>query len=314
MNGIVLINVGLGCFLMALGMIFIGLYFHIKAPKLSDRLGNSQEVNDSVNDEISLVNGPSLFQHFVFLSRLSEIGEAMAGTQTDRMKVYRLLAMAGFHDRRYIGLYTIGKYFLGIGCIALFLLFGLDAGHRLSMMGLAGSLMLLFLSSFLIEMWMKIRASKRGKLLSDNLPDALDLMVICAEAGLPLARILNVVSKELSFSAPEVAEELGYTHTEMQILNDRKRALVNLADRCGVENVTAMVSTLVQAERYGTPLSQALKTISEESRKALVLNLEEKTGKLPAQLSVPLMTLILPPVIAMMGAPAMVRIVRLLAS
>jgi tight adherence protein C len=174
--------------------------------------------------------------------------------------------------------------------------------------------MLLFLSTFIAELWIKARASKRGKRLSDNLPDALDLMVICAEAGLPLARILDVVAKELAFSAPEVADELGYTYTEMQILSDRRRALMNLSERCGVDNVSAMVATLVQAERYGTPLSQALKTISEESRKTLVLTLEEKTGKLPAQLSVPLMTLILPPVIAMMGAPAMVRIVRLLAN
>ncbi len=115
------------------------------------------------------------------------------------------------------------------------------------------------------------------------------------------------------FNAHEVAQELGYTYNEMQILKDRRKALLNLAQRCGVDNISAMVATLVQAERYGTPLSQALKTISEESRKALVLELEEKTGKLPAQLSVPLMTLILPPVIAMMGAPAMVRIVRILA-
>ena len=307
-----LIGVGLIC--LAIGILLLGLHWRTRQISLAERLNVIRHETSALDDAIARNQGESWFERYPLLVQFSSMGNHLSGTQTDRMKTHRLLAMAGFHDRRYIGLFTFGKYALGVVSVALFLTFGLDSGHRLSMSGLAGSLMLMFLSGFVIEMWLKIRASHRGQRLSDNLPDALDLMVICAEAGLPLARILQVVAKELAFSAPEVAQELGYTQMEMQILSDRRRALLNLAERCGVDNISAMVATLVQAERYGTPLSQALKTISEESRKALVLELEEKTGKLPAQLSVPLMTLILPPVIAMMGAPAMVRIVRILAN
>ena len=132
-------------------------------------------------------------------------------------------------------------------------------------------------------------------------------------AELALGRVLQVVSREMALSAQEMADELRYTCAELQLLSDRAKALLNLAERTGVAGIETMVSTLIQAERYGTPLSQALRTISDESRKTLILTLEERAGKLPAQLSVPLMTLILPPIIAMMGAPAMVRIVRLLA-
>ncbi len=310
------LNLGAGLVCLALGMVLLACYWLGQRTSLRERLNMAPDRahDDTKEQAIRRVAGNSLLERYHWLSVPAQWGERMAGTQSDRMKTYRLLAMAGFHDRRYIGLLTFGKYALGIICVTLFVFGVMPPGQRISMTSLAGSLMLLFLSGFFIELWLKVRASKRGQRLSSDLPDALDLMVICAEAGLPLARILQVVAREVAFSAPEVAEELGYTHMELQILSDRRRALLNLAERCGVDNISAMVSTLVQAERYGTPLSQALKTISVESRKALVLELEEKTGKLPAQLSVPLMTLILPPVIAMMGTPAMVRIIRILAS
>ncbi|WP_068718063.1 type II secretion system F family protein [Vibrio tritonius] len=305
---------GLGLICLAVGLVLMGIYCFSKQVTLSERLNTTESQEQSKDEDLQRAVNQPLFERFPFLLGFAKAGESLAGTQSDRMKTYRLLAMAGFQDRRFIGLLTSSKYATGVVLVMSFLLFGLDAGHRLTLTGLAGSLMLMFLSGFFIELWLKVRAARRGERLSNDLPDALDLMVICAEAGLPLARILKVISKELMFSAPEVAQELGYTYMEMQILTDRRKALTNLAERCGVDNISAMVATLVQAERYGTPLSQALKTISEESRKALVLELEEKTGKLPAQLSVPLMTLILPPVIAMMGAPAMVRIVRILAN
>ncbi|CAM3758690.1 Bacterial type II secretion system protein F domain protein [Vibrio aerogenes CECT 7868] len=313
MNRSPLIDLGAGCLLFALGLILLGLYFRNRRTGLACRLNTRDDKVNSEEDILLRHQTESVFNRFPVLVALAAFGDKLAGTQSDRRKTQRLLAMAGFHDRRYTGLFTLSKYACGLICITGYFMLGTEPGQRLSMMSLAAGLMLLFLSSLTVELWVKVRASGRGKRLSDQLPDALDLMVICAGAGLPLARILDVVSTELAFSAPEVAQELGYTFTEMQILSDRRRALMNLSDRCAVDNVSAMVSTLIQAERYGTPLSQALKTISEESRKALVLGLEEKTGKLPAQLSVPLMTLILPPVIAMMGAPAMVRIIRMLA-
>ncbi|AEF53252.1 Type II secretion system F domain protein [Marinomonas posidonica IVIA-Po-181] len=306
----------LGLFLCAAGMILLALYVRTKPKTLAERLSSHQDPVLVTALETSLLIEADMATSWwrKCLAPLDRIGRELAGTESDRFATRKLLLMAGLRHSQSLGLYTFGKLALGLFLSVMFVIFVLEKGDRLSLTGLAGSLIILFLSSFGAEVWLKMRAASRGGKLSSSLPDALDLMVICAEAGLPLGRIFKTVSKELAFSSPELAEEIGYTHAELQILSDRSKALMNLADRCGVDNVAAMVSTLIQAERYGTPLSQALRTISVESRKNMVLELEEKAGKLPAQLSVPLMVFILPPVIAMMGTPAMIRIIRMLGS
>ncbi|VXD00652.1 Pilus assembly protein [Pseudomonas sp. 8Z] len=297
------------------GLLLIGLHQRSKLAPLRQRLrpDTPQASTPLRQDDILRGQGLQLPPRLqALLLPTARVGEGLAGTDNDRQKLRRLLSMAGFRSQQALGLLMVGKYALGL-LLALVVLFGvLEPGSRLGMNGLAGGLMALFAGTTAPELWLKARSAKRGERLSRSLPDGLDLMVICAEAGLPLGRVLQVVSKELALSAPELADELRYTYAELQILSDRPRALLNLAERTGVSGIESMVATLIQAERYGTPLSQALRTISEESRKTLILNLEERAGKLPAQLSVPLMTLILPPIVAMMGAPAMVRVIRLL--
>jgi len=305
----------LAVLLAGLGLLLIGLHQRSQFAPLRQRLGRAAPVVASSVRQDDILRGQSLQlppRLQAMLRPMARFGESLAGTDNDRQKLHRLLIMAGFRSQAALGLLMVGKYALGL-LLALVVLFGvLEPGSRLGLNGLAGGLLALFAGSTAPELWLKIRSAKRGERLQRSLPDGLDLMVICAEAGLPLGRVLQVVSKELALSAPELADELRYTYAELQILSDRPRALLNLAERTGVSGIESMVATLIQAERYGTPLSQALRTISEESRKTLILNLEERAGKLPAQLSVPLMTLILPPIVAMMGAPAMVRVIRLL--
>lgn len=305
----------LAILLAGIGLLLIGLHHRSQLAPLRQRLRvDAPTATPSVRqDDILRGQGLKLPPRLqALMVPMARFGEGLAGTDNDRQKLRRLLIMAGFRTQEALGLLMIGKYALGL-LLAMIMLFGvLEPGSRLGLNGLAGGLLALFAGTTAPELWLKMRSAKRGERLSRSLPDGLDLMVICAEAGLPLGRVLQVVSKELALSSPELADELRYTYAELQILSDRPRALLNLAERTGVSGIESMVATLIQAERYGTPLSQALRTISEESRKTLILNLEERAGKLPAQLSVPLMTLILPPIVAMMGAPAMVRVIRLL--
>ncbi|WEK29042.1 MAG: type II secretion system F family protein [Candidatus Pseudomonas phytovorans] len=304
---------GLGLLCCGLGTALIGLHRRQRQPALRQRLGRDART-DQAQADILRDQGLQVPQRFHgMLQATARIGEQLAGGEGDRRKLWALLTLAGLRQREALGLLVTGKYLLGLMLAGLVLIGAFDAGQRLTLNGMASALIALFVGTLLPELWLKARASRRGGRLERSLPDALDLMVICAEAGLPLGRILQVVAKELALSSPEMAEELRYTCAELQLVSDRSRALQNFADRTGVSGIESMVSTLIQAERYGTPLSQALRTISDETRKTLVLTLEERAGKLPAQLSVPLMTLILPPIIAMMGAPALVRIVRLLA-
>ena len=167
-----------------------------------------------------------------------------------------------------------------------------------------------FAGGILPEWVLKSMAARRYTALERSMPDALDLMVICAEAGLPFTRIVKVVSRELELSAPVLAHELALTNAELEIMPERSAALRNLAERTRVPSIEGMVSTLIQAEQFGTPLAQALHNIAAESRSTLILTLEERAGKLPARLSLPLMTLILPPVVAIVAAPALMRVIR----
>jgi len=249
-----------------------------------------------------------------WLGRLAAFGERAAGTAQDRATLRRLLGTAGWHRPEALGLLMLAKY----ACGFLFLvgaLWGLLApASRFGLTGLAVGLLALFAGTTSPELLVKRRAARRHESLTRSMPDALDLMVICAEAGLPFPRILKVVSRELALSAPVMAEELSYTSAELQLLPDRAQALRHLAERTHVAAVESMVSSLIQAERYGTPLAQALRTIADESRSNLILSLEERAGKLPAQLSLPLMTLILPPVVALVATPALMRVIRSLMS
>ncbi|WMD18990.1 type II secretion system F family protein [Achromobacter seleniivolatilans] len=243
---------------------------------------------------------------------LAAFGMKLAGTEQDKRAIERLLAQAGWRRTEASGLFMAAKYGSGVLLCGLALWWLTSPQTRFGLTGLAVGLISLFVGTTLPELLVKLRAGRRHEALSRSMPDALDLMVICAEAGLPFPRILKVVSRELAFSAPAMADELAYTSAELQLLPDRAAALRHLADRTRVPTIESMVGSLVQAERYGTPLAQALRTIAEESRSRLILELEEKAGKLPAQLSVPLMTLILPPVVAIVATPALMRVIRTL--
>ena len=244
------------------------------------------------------------------LGMVARIADPLAGSEQDRLKLQALLATAGWHRPEAVGLLLAAKYSCGLALLLVAETLLLSPASRLGLTGLMVALLSLFAGTTLPELMVKVRASRRHDSLARSMPDALDLMVICAEAGLPFPRILKIVSKELALSAPAMADELAYTSAELQILPDRTNALRRLAERTRVTSVESMVGSLIQAERYGTPLAQALRTIADETRSTLILSLEEKAGKLPAQLSLPLMTLILPPVVALVATPALMRVIR----
>ncbi|MFZ1425638.1 MAG: type II secretion system F family protein [Geminicoccaceae bacterium] len=152
-------------------------------------------------------------------------------------------------------------------------------------------------------------ASKRRLALLKGLPDGLDLLVICAEAGLSLDSALHRVSEEIARSSPELADELGVTSVELNFLPERRRALENLADRIGLPAMRGVVNTLIQTERYGTPLSQSLRVLSAEFRDQRMLRAEEKAARLPATLTVPMILFILPTLFIVLVGPAMIDVI-----
>ncbi len=212
-------------------------------------------------------------------------------------RISHKLMRAGWRSKDAIIRYLFMKMFLPLifGLIVVILLYGLNQFDLAPMLKLGAALGSVILGAYLPDLIVKNTAQKRQDTIRKSLPDALDLMVICAEAGLSLDATLSRVSAEMELACPELADELGLTGLELGFLPDRRKALQNLATRIDLPVVRGVVNTLIQAEKYGTPLAQSLRIMSGESRNERIMKAEEKAARLPALLTVPMIIFTLPP-------------------
>jgi tight adherence protein C len=159
-------------------------------------------------------------------------------------------------------------------------------------------------------MYLRNAAAKRAKKLQRSLPDGLDLMVICAEAGLSLDASMTRVGREIAGTSAVLAEELSLTAIELGFLPNRHTALNNLTNRTNMAKLRALVNSLIQTERYGTPLANALRVLSAEFRDERMLKAEEKAAALPAKMTVPMIVFILPALFIVLGGPAIIQVMH----
>ena len=179
------------------------------------------------------------------------------------------------------------------GTAAVIVLYVLDIFPMTDIAKLSVSLIAVIISAYAPDVFVSNTTQKRRKKIEKALPDGLDLMVICAEAGLSVDATLLRVSRELGASWPELSDELSLTSIEIGFLPDRSQALANLSRRVKLDGVRGIVNTLVQTERYGTPLAQALRVLSAELRNNRLMKAEEKAARLPAILTVPMILFIM---------------------
>jgi tight adherence protein C len=262
--------------------------------------------------------------------RANLIGEPTAGDRRraagvgklkqllDRMQLLRgdearstadKLTQAGWRSRDalviYLGLRLALPLVGGIAALVLMLTMMPEASTLHMIMGvLCGAILFFFVPVFGLNQAVKSRQNR----LRRQLPDGLDLLVICAEAGLSLDAALTRVSREIGFSAPDLADEIGLTAVELGFLPNRRQALMNLAKRTELPAIRAVVNTLVQTERYGTPLAHSLRVLSSEFREERMLKAEEKAAKLPATLTVPMILFILPTLFIVLVGPAIIQV------
>ena len=154
------------------------------------------------------------------------------------------------------------------------------------------------------ELFLKNKANKRSDAIRKGLPDALDLLVICAEAGLTVDAAFNRVAKELGRAYPELGDEFALTAIELSFLTERRQAFENFAYRVELDAIRGVVTTMIQTERYGTPLASALRVLSAEFRNERMMRAEEKAARLPAIMTVPLILFILPVLFIVILGPA----------
>jgi tight adherence protein C len=142
------------------------------------------------------------------------------------------------------------------------------------------------------------------------MPDALDMLVICGQAGLGMEASIERVGEEIRHAHAAVAEELTRTAHEMQVNADTRAALVNLGLRTGLDSARRLAAVLIQSMQYGTPLNQALRTLSAEQRQEMLAKFEARAGRLPVLLTLPMIVFILPCVFLIVTGPAMVDVYR----
>lgn len=220
------------------------------------------------------------------------------------------LKTSGFRGDRALGVFIGSKVLSLVGLPLAVYLFRdrLPVQENLQLLVVAAAAILgLLLPDMIVKRLRKGYVAK----LERGLPDALDMMIICAEAGLGLETAIDRVAQEIAFAHPEVANEFALTSTELKILAERKTALMNMGERTGLEELKRFGSTLVQTLQYGTPLVQALRTLANEMRQEQLIRFEERAARLPVLLTVPMIVFILPTLFLVVAGPAAIRALAL---
>jgi tight adherence protein C len=216
----------------------------------------------------------------------------------------RKLRQAGFHSRDAAVVYVFIKLALPLTLGFLMILLTsslLEVPEDLILPTCIGAV----LSGFMMpDLYIKNVTAKRREVLNRVLPEGLDLLTICVEAGLSIDAAFRRVSKEMQGSMPELAAEFEMTAIELTYLPDRQQALENMSERSDSAAVAALVNALRQTEKYGTPLANSLRILSQEFRQTRASKAEEKGARMPALMTVPLMVFILPTLITVLLAPA----------
>ena len=225
---------------------------------------------------------------------------------SERAKIGELLRQAGFQQRDALAIFLSLKMILMLaaGVAAGFLAAGVEqfGGHSLliGFAGVAGSV----IGGLFPEAALRRLSARRRVRLSRALPDALDLMVLCVEAGYTFERALSMVSQELEPLAPDLAAELASVEAELRLGADRRHVLQGLYARTGAEGLRDFAMTVVQGERYGTPMGQSLQNIARNERVQRAARIEAQAGRLPVIMSLPMLLLVVPGILLLMGGPA----------
>jgi tight adherence protein C len=247
-----------------------------------------------------------------FLFGLVEsVGDRVAARQKDTSGIRMQLVQAGYRNDSAVQIFYGSKVALAIVFFLAALIFDEHLPFAKSN-PLLGVLMMTLLGYVMPAFILKKKVKARQKRLRLSLPDALDLMVVCVEAGLGLDQAMANVSQELRLTHPEIAQELNLVNLEMTAGTRRLDALRNLSDRTGVEDIRKLVAVLIQADRFGTSVGESLRTHSEYMRLKRRQTAEEQANKVAVKLVFPIFFFIMPAIVLVAAGPAMIRVFKTL--
>ena len=294
-------------------LVFVGVFQILKAHEKKRAL--LSRINaDSVTWESPVGDSPSSGERAGLLGRFVEfLGSLGKGAEGDELKDYThtraKFLRAGFSKRNAPKVFWGTKIFLAVLLPITFLSVRLTAlgifEPRLTLGMLLGCGLLGF---YLPDMWLVIRTSSRKRRMLDALPDALDLMVVCVEAGMGMDAAVNRIGEELKLTHKDLSDEFKLLNLELRAGKSRQAALRNLALRTDLEEVNSLVTLLIQTDRFGTSVAKALRVYSDSFRTKRYQRAEEIAAKLPVKLVFPLIMFIFPSLFVVILGPAAIRI------
>lgn len=249
-------------------------------------------------DEKALSASESVAASFKMKRLLGEMGE----------KVRNQMLQAGYRSPNAPVKYMVARLVLPV-ILVLFTMLILSKGEKpipgavvmFILLGAAG------IGYGLPHLLLKNQIIKRAQEINLAFPDALDMMLICVQGGIGLEQTVNRIAEEISENSPVLAEELGILSAEMAMLNDRRRALQDFAKRVGSGAAKSFATALIQAEQYGTSVSQAMRVMSDELRDQRMALAEQKAASLPPKLTVPMILFFLPVLFVIILVPAVLQ-------
>lgn len=220
------------------------------------------------------------------------------------------LSMAGLRGPAELTKYLFLRFVTPIVVLFLAIVYLtiLQPGDRPLFVSLSYAVGIGVIGAYLPVLLLKNKIQKRQASIRRAWPDVLDLLLLCVEAGMSMEHAMKRVAKEIGAQSAELAEELTLTNAELSFLEDRTRAYENLGRRTGLDIVKAVMTALIQADRYGTSVGQALRVMAEEGREARMMEAEKKAAALPPKLTVPLILFLLPVLFIVILSPAAIKV------
>lgn len=303
-------------FFMTCLAVFGATYLIMRQRMVQNRL--QKALNDSISQSIDEVG---MEAHQASLTSLAAkwLGSVMEGPgrlilpkeQWERSHIQSQLVMAGFRRAYAFTLYQGARVILAVLLPSLYLLSRFIVGSP-AMTVLTLSLGLTIIGLYLPSFYLRLQIAKRQQRISKSLPNALDMIMVCVEAGQGLDAAVHQVAVEMELSAPEISEEMQLTSLELRGGKSRVDAFKNIGTRTGVEEVRALSALLVQTDRFGTNLVTALRAHADGTRTKRRQKLEEEAAKTSVKLIFPLIFFIFPAILVVMAGPAFIRIVNVL--
>ena len=222
------------------------------------------------------------------------------------------LRMAGFRGHAPMTAFLFARFVAPIALLlfAVFYLFVLGVLDQPTGIKIAICMGAAAIGLYVPNVYIQNLITKRQQSIKRAWPDALDLTLICVESGMSIEAAFRRVAEEIGSQSIPLAEEMSLTCAELSYLQERRKAYENLANRVGLEAVKSVVTALIQAERYGTPLGQALRVLAQESRDTRMADAEKKAAALPPKLTVPMIVFFLPVLFAVIMGPAIIQIMK----